>query len=161
MLGKPQKEHKWLERLVGNWTYESEMACEPGKPPVKVTGTESIRSIGGMWIVCEGACEMPGVGAGTMIMTLGYDAGKKRYVGSWIGSMMGNMWTYVGKINAAGNVLTLDTEGPDCTSKSKKLVAYRDAIEVKNKNHKVLRSSMRGKDGKWMTLMTANYRRVK
>lgn len=32
---EPQKEHQWLQKLVGEWTCETEAACEPGKPPVR------------------------------------------------------------------------------------------------------------------------------
>ena len=32
MKTEPQKEHEWLQRLVGEWTYESECSMEPGKP---------------------------------------------------------------------------------------------------------------------------------
>ena len=39
MNPEPQKEHQWLERLVGEWTSESEAIEEPGKPPAKQTGT--------------------------------------------------------------------------------------------------------------------------
>jgi hypothetical protein len=30
-----QKEHQWLQKLVGEWTYEAECAMELGKPPEK------------------------------------------------------------------------------------------------------------------------------
>jgi hypothetical protein len=36
----PQKEHQWLQKLVGEWTYDIEATMEPGKPPEKSTGTE-------------------------------------------------------------------------------------------------------------------------
>ena len=45
-------------------------------------------------------------------MTLGYDPVQKRFVGTFIGSMMTHMWIYNGTLDAAGKVLTLDTEGP-------------------------------------------------
>ncbi len=50
----------------------------PGKPPEKAKGTESVRSLGGLWILAEGRGEMPGGGAMTTMMTLGYDPQKKR-----------------------------------------------------------------------------------
>ncbi len=30
---EPQKEHQWLQKLVGDWTYEAEATMEPGQPP--------------------------------------------------------------------------------------------------------------------------------
>ncbi|MFM9996924.1 MAG: DUF1579 domain-containing protein [Phycisphaerales bacterium] len=159
MFSKPVAQHKWLQKLVGTWAYDSEMPGEPGKPALKCSGTESVRSVGGLWVVGEGRGEMPGGGDATMLITLGYDAAKKRFVGSWVGSMMANMWVYEGVLK--GNTLTLNTEGPDCFGKSKKPVKYRDTITITGRNTRTLSSSMPGKGGKWITFMTAKYTRVK
>ncbi|MGH8728980.1 MAG: DUF1579 domain-containing protein, partial [Burkholderiales bacterium] len=113
MKTEPQKEHEWLQKLVGEWTYESDCSMGPGKPNEKFKGTESVRSLGGLWILAEGRGEMPGGGAATMLITLGYDPQRKRYVGTWIGSMMTYLWVYDGGLDAAGKVLTLNAEGPD------------------------------------------------
>ena len=48
MPAQPQKEHQWLQKLVGEWTYEIEATMEPDQPPVKSTGTETVRSLGGL-----------------------------------------------------------------------------------------------------------------
>src|SRR5262245_12489668 len=74
---QPQKEHQWLQKLVGNWTYETGGMTAPGTPPEKSTGAEIVRSIGGLWVLCEGHGEMPGGGMATSIITLGYDPAKK------------------------------------------------------------------------------------
>ena len=60
MNAEAQKEHRWLHRLVGEWTYESEAVMEAGKPPEKCGGIESVRSLGGLWILAEGQGEIPG-----------------------------------------------------------------------------------------------------
>ena len=59
MKAEPQKEYVWLQRLIGDWTYETEAVMEPGKPPIKTTGSETVRTLGGLWIVGEGQGEMP------------------------------------------------------------------------------------------------------
>ncbi len=161
MKTEPQKEHQWLQKLVGEWTFEGEATMEPGQPPAKFTGTESVRSLAGLWILAEGQGEMPGGGVATMtIMTLGYDLQKGRYVGTFIGSMMTNLWLYDGALDAAERVLTLDTEGPNMAAEGK-MAKYKDVIEFKSDDHRVLTSYMLGDDGKWNGFMTANYRRKK
>lgn len=155
---KPTAQHKWLQKLVGEWTYESEMPTEPGKPPLRCSGKESVRTLGGLWVLAEGRGEMPGGDEGRMLLTLGYDPAKKRFVGSWVGSMMANLWVYDGVLK--GNTLTLSTVGPDFTGK-KKSARYRDTIKVLGRDRRVLMSSMPGKGGKWVTFMTAHYKRVK
>lgn len=155
MKEEPQKEHQWLDKLVGEWTYEHEMASEPGKTPEKFTGTETVRSLGGLWVVCEGRGE-----TSTTIMTLGYDPSKKRYVGTFIGSMMTQMWVYEGEVDPEGKVLTLDTEGPSFTAEGK-TAKYKDSIELKSDDHRVLTSRAQDDDGNWHEFMTSHYRRTK
>jgi hypothetical protein len=157
---EPQEEHRWLEKLLGEWTLEAEATMAPGEPPVKTTGKESVRSLGGLWTVAEGEGEMPGGGTGTSIMTLGYDPQKKRYVGTWVGSMMTHLWVYEGSLDAAERVLTLDCEGPGFSGDGT-LAKYRDVIEIKSDDHRVLTSHVQGEDGTWQAFMTAHYRRRK
>ena len=128
---------------------------EPGKPPAKFTGTESVRSIGGLWVMCEGRGEMPGGGTATTIMALGYDPVKKRYVGTFLGSMMTHLWVYEGGLDAAGKALTLDTEGPNFAAGGR-MTMYKDVIEFKSDDYRVLTSRTLGEDGKWQGFLTAN-----
>jgi len=158
MIAEPQKEHRWLEKFVGEWTFEGEATMAPDQPPVKSTGTESVRSLGGLWILAEGQSEMPGCGPATTIMTLGYDSQKGRFVGTFIASMMTHMWVYDGGLDATGKVLTLDTVGPSMAGDGR-LVKYQDIIEIKSDDHRVLSSQVLGEDGAWHSFMTARYRR--
>jgi len=158
MKAEPQKEHQWLHTLLGEWTSEAEATMEPGKPPETFKGTESVRSLGGLWILAEGQGEMPGGGAATTMMTLGYDPQRQRFVGTWIGSMMTNLWVYDGGLDATERVLTLDAEGPDMAGEGK-TAKYRDVIEFETDDHRVLTSHMLGDDGTWRQFMTAHYRR--
>lgn len=160
MKTEPQKEHQWLQKLVGEWTSEMVASMGPGKPPETFRGTESVRSVGGLWMLCEGRSEMPGGDTSTTWMTLGYDLQKKQYVGTFIGSMMAHMWLYEGSLDAAQKVLTLNTEGPDFSTPGK-VSKYRDAIELRSDDHRVLTSHMLGDDGQWREIMTVHYRRTK
>jgi hypothetical protein len=159
MMCEPQKEHQWLQKLVGEWTYEHECASGPDQPPVKASGTEKVRSIGGLWTVGEGQGEMPGGGASTSIMTLGYDPQAKRYIGTFVASMMTHLWIYNGSLDATGKKLTLDTEGPSMTGEG--MAKYQDIIEFITNDHRTLTARLLGPDGKWQEFMTAHYRRRK
>lgn len=159
MVVEPQKEHQWLQRLVGEWTSEAESA-EPGQPPTIHRGTETVRSIGDIWFLAEGKADMPGGGQGTMLMTLGYDPQKNRFVGTWLGSMMTHLWIYDGELDEAGRVLTLSAEGPSMAGDGS-MAQYRDVIEFKTDDHRVLTSHLLGDDGNWQQFMTAHYYRKK
>lgn len=154
------KQHHWLQQLVGEWICESECVTEPGKPPEKFVGSENVRMLGSLWLLCEGYGEMPGGGTATTMMTLGYDALQQRFVGTWVGSMMTHLWIYDGSLDAGENVLTLNTEGPCCASEGK-LVRQRDVIELKDADQRLLTSYLLEEDGKWLPFMTAHYRRKK
>ena len=130
---------------------------EPAKPPEKFRGTESVRSLGGLWVLCEGRGEMPDGGEATTFMTLGFDTQKGGYVGTWIGSMTSFLWLYRGTLDEEGKVLALDTEGPNFAGEG--LAKFQDIIEIKSDDHRVLTSHTLGEDGIWHRFMTASYRR--
>lgn len=152
---EPQNEHRWLQQLVGDWTFETICDRGPGQPESRQTGRETVRSLGGLWTIGEG--EMPDGGSDQSIMTLGYDPAKKRFVGTFVASMMACLWVYDGELDASQKTLTLDTEGPNYhgegTSK------YQDIIEMVSPDHRILRSQFQGPDGNWVPFMTANYHR--
>jgi hypothetical protein len=159
MQAEPQAEHRWLERLVGDWKFEAE-AIEPGKPPQRATGSESVRTLNGLWYVAEGQGEMPGGGPATTLMTLGYDPAKGRYVGTWIGSMMTHMWVYDGVMSDDGTALELHARGPDFENPGQ-LASYKDVIEFRSDDHRLLSSWTQDARGEWHRFMTAEYRRLK
>ncbi len=154
---QPQKEHQWLQQLVGEWTYEVKGMTGPNQPLEKSTGTESVQSVGGLWVVAEGQGEMCGTMA-TTIMTLGYNPQKQRFVGTWMGSMMTHLWIYDGELDASERVLTLHSEGPSMAG-DRQMAQYKDVIEFKSSDRRVLSSFCQGDDGQWHQFMTANYHR--
>jgi Protein of unknown function (DUF1579) len=158
MQTEPQKEHQWLQQLVGEWTYETEAKMGADEPPEKATGTESVRSLNGLWILAEGQGEMPGCGAATTIMTIGYDPHKQRFVGTWVGSMMSYLWVYDGEMDASEKMLTLNSDGPSMSGEEK-IAKYKDVISFNSDDHRVTTSHVLGDDGQWHQFMTAHYRR--
>ena len=151
----PQKEHEWLKQFVGEWDTEAEVLMEPGKPPVKMKGTESARLVGGFWLISELKGECFGVPM-TGIMTVGYDVQKKKYVGTFICSASDWLCKYEGTVK--GQVLTLDTEGPSFAGDGT-TVRYQDVITLVDANTRTLHSQTLGQDGQWKRFMTATYKR--
>jgi hypothetical protein len=155
---EPQAEHQWLNQLVGEWVWEMDALMGPDQPTTKHTGTDSVQSLG-VWIQCHGTQAMADGKPGLSVMTLGYDTAKKKFVGTFIGSMMTSLWVYEGELDAAGKVLTLDADGPNFTDPTK-TTKYQDKIEVVSPDHRVLTSQALGDDGQWVQFMTAHYRRT-
>jgi hypothetical protein len=156
MKAEPRAEHAWLRQLLGEWVMES---YDEGAGEKDSEWTESVRHVGDVWVVAESRGEMPDGGPATMIMTLGYDPQRQRFVGTFIGSMMTHLWVYDGELDASGKVLTLHAEGPDFKDPGK-TVPYRDVIELESPDHRVLRSLLLGEDGTWKQIMSMRYRRV-
>lgn len=158
MFAQPQQEHQWLQKLVGEWTFEGE-AIGPDQQVMRHAGRERVRPLGDLWIVAEGEGEMPGGGPATWMMTLGYDPEKQRYVGTWIGSMMTHLWFYEGQLDESGESLPLEAEGPGMTPGAS--ARYRDVYELVDDDHRKMSSYVLGDDGQWIRFMTVEYRRVR
>ena len=161
MSPEPTKEHKWLDQLVGEWNCKSQMMMPDGS---SATGnaTEVVRSLGGLWTVAEMKADMPDGSDGEMIMTLGYDPAKGKFVGTFVGSMMNFMWHYLGSLSADGKTLTLDCEGPNMAPGAEPgtTANYQDIVTIVDANTRTLRSQMATPDGGWVQFMEATYKRV-
>jgi hypothetical protein len=155
----PQKEHEWLHQLVGEWTFEAEASMGPGQPAMKCKGTESVRPLGGFWIIADGNGTVMDQPIKTQF-TLGYDPEKKKYVGTWVDSCNNYLWKYEGTLDPTGKILTLDTEGPNPMAAGK-MTKFRETLEIKSTDEKRFSSSAQGDDGKYVTFMTATYLRKK
>jgi len=159
MYQEAQREHRWLRRLLGRWSYHSQVTVEPGQPPLALGGSEVGRPLGDLWVLLEGEGEMPDGNRGRWLMTLGYDPRQGCFVGSWTGSMMAHLWLYRGSLDASGNVLTLDTEGPAMNGEGR-LAHYRDVIEFLADDRRLLRSEVLGDEGQWHQFQVSEFRRA-
>ena len=155
---KPVQEHQWLQKLVGEWRIETEMRMSPDQPKQKSEGAESVKSLGGLWVVGEGKTTMPGGAAMNSFYTLGYDVSFKEYRGCWIASMSSHLWKQVGELSADDKVMTLNCEGPHMTKEG--TANYRDVIEILDENHRTLTSYGQDDNGEWHEFMKAHYTRV-
>jgi Protein of unknown function (DUF1579) len=154
---KPTKEHLWLKQFEGEWVSVMKASMGPGVPEVECQGKMTSQSLGGFWVVNAVENEMMGM---TMhgLATIGYDTDKKKYVGTWVDSMMNYMWKYEGWVDESGKKLTLEAEGPNFMAEGK-MTKFRDAYEFKSKDEIIATSSMLTEDGKWVTFMTGTITR--
>lgn len=130
---------------------------EPGAAPTLWSGTESVRSIGGLWIVAEGGA-LSGHDPFTSLLTIGFDPAKERFVGTWIDSMQTTLWTYTGQLDEERQALTLEAEGPSLFV-PETTIRYRDRFEFLGPDHRRLTSMAQAENGEWITYMTAEAKR--
>jgi hypothetical protein len=158
-LPKPGSEHLWLQRMVGTWRMEGQCAAPPGEEAPVLGGTETVRMLGGLWMLAEGEGEMPGGGTAQSVMTIGYDPARSCFLGTFVASMMTHLWSYRGSLDAAGNTLTLDTEGPDFGTPGR-MAHYQDIIALVGDDTRTLTSRMKDENGTWHQVMSARYTRI-
>ncbi|HVJ69680.1 MAG TPA: DUF1579 domain-containing protein [Caulifigura sp.] len=158
-MPKPTKEHEWLGQFVGEWEMESECTPVPGQPPVKGKMTEKVRPHGGFWIISEGNAEMMGQKF-SIVMTLGYSAEKKKYIGTWTDTMLPHMWQYEGSVDPTGKILTLEADGPSMT-KPGTTTKYRDVTEFKSKDERQFSSYVLDDKGEWVKMASGVAKRKK
>ncbi|WP_372724744.1 DUF1579 domain-containing protein [Novipirellula sp.] len=157
MFAKPQSEHHWLDQLIGKWSLQHECKMPDGNTSM-TTGKIECRSLGGMWLVAESSGESAEGDAWSSIMTLGFDIAQKRYVGTFVGSMMSNIWYYQGIRDADGTRLPLVTEGPKFDGSG--TCPYRDTIEIIDADCWLMNSAMQTDDGNWVTFMNGTHKRT-
>lgn len=161
MFTKPQQQHEWLKKFVGTWDVTTECAMEPGQPSMTARGREVVRMLGDLWVVFEGTGEMPGMpGKMGYLMTLGFDPSKNKFVGSWVGSPMANLFVYEGELDAAGKVLPLNTMGPSMKDPTK-LAQYQDVYEIHGPDKRAMWAQSKNDDGTWTKMMSSTQIRVK
>jgi hypothetical protein len=163
-MPKPGKEHEWLRQFEGTWAGDLDMLIDPMDPgkkldkPLKSKMTESTTMLGGWWAMPVVKGEMMGEtfeGRGQY----GYDAEKKKYIGTWIDSMMPHLWLYEGSLDASGKTLTLEAKGPDCLDPTR-MVKYRDVHEFVDRDTRRMSSAIE-REGKWVPIMRGELKRTK
>ena len=157
-LPGPVKEHELLQKFAGEWESEGEAFMAPGQPPTKLKGVESSRLIGGFWLVAQIKSTLSDFPY-EQILTVGYDPGKKKYIGTVIDSMTSHIWQLEATFDGTGNILTWEMEGPVPSPQTPS--KFREVTELKSPDHKVFTSSILAPDGSWNTMMTIHLRRKK
>ncbi len=157
---KPQKEHEWLNKLVGEWETEAEMFMGPDQPPMKSKGTQSITNFGGLFAFGEGTGDMPNGKKIEYKIAIGYDVSFKEYRMVRIANMSSHIWNGHGQLSADGKTLTLDCVGPNMV-KDGETANYRDVIEIIDDNNRTLKSYGQDENGNWQQFMINHHRRIR
>jgi hypothetical protein len=155
---EPTKEHQWLGRLIGDWSWSHDVPATGDTRVTHLEGTETYRAIGSLWVQGEAVGPLPDGGVSVALTTLGWDPSKGRFTGTWVGSPMPHLWVYDGELDASGRALALYAEGPAMDG-SGTHVPYKDVIEFTDDNARTLTGHTRGADGIWKAFMTVQYRR--
>ena len=155
----PPRDHEWLKQLVGEWDVQWKMYMQPDQPPMEAAGTDSVRALGDQWIIAEAKTTMMG-SPYNGILSLGYSAQKKHFIGTWIDSFGGHLWVYKGTLNDAGDALTLETEGPSLEN-PEKTARYKEIIQITGRDSRTFTSNFEAEDGTWVKILTVESRRKK
>lgn len=120
----PGDQHKYLGRMVGDWTYTSKFWMAPGQPPMESTGTMHAEWIlGGRYVQSTWKGELMGQpfeGRGTD----GYDKVTGKFFSAWLDNAGLGIFVQTGDCDLAKKVCTLSGEmvdpmtGKKATSKS-------------------------------------------
>ena len=115
--------------------------------------------LGDLWLINSSEHTISGVSL-TSLQMIGYNPDKQKYVGIWTDSMVNHMWHYEGTVDASGNKLTLEAEGPSMSGDGT-MATYRDAFEFTDADTIVATSSIQGPDGEWTVFMQGTATRRK
>ncbi len=156
MFAKPSAEHHWLDQLIGDWEFVHRCKMPDGSES-STPGQMTCRSLGGMWLICESSGTSEEGGTWSSIMTVGFDPAQSQYVGTFIGSMMANIWPYHGVLDSSGKRLALYSEGPkfDGNGDGK----YRDTIEVIDADKWLFSSELLTDEGSWVNFLDGEHLR--
>jgi hypothetical protein len=147
---QPTPEHLWLQKLLGTWHFD--------QGPEGMTGTETVTAIGDLWIQGHSAASC-GPMAMSYVVTLGFDPERKKFVGTWVGSMMTFLWVYEGELDTDGKTLVLSATGPSMKADGA-MLAYRDVITLLEDGSRTLTSFQQGADGVWNQFMSMTLTRA-
>lgn len=153
----PQSQHHWLNQLVGEWDFVH-LCKMPDGTENTTPGTMMCRTLGGMWLICESTYELDD-SSWYSVITLGFDPEQNQYVGTFIGSMMANIWHYQGNLDGSGRRLPLMSEGPSLTGNG--TTKYRDTIEIIDGDTWLFTSEMLTEDGQWVQFLDGKHLRSK
>lgn len=135
----------WLDRLVGEWTYEASSVPAGSGPPS--TGVETVVRRG-RWIVIESDDHAR--------FQLALDPDSGRVAGDFISWEHPSLWVYDGAPD--GDRMVLASRGPRFDGQPGE-TDYEDVWEILSEDERVTRGRVKGDDGQWSDFNITRYRR--
>lgn len=148
------REHDWLRRMTGEWKLMQEYFCFPDEPLVSF-GSESIRLIGGRWIMAQAE-----IGRYTRTSTLDFDPVKRLFVGTAFDSLSNHLWVHEATLDELGNTLTLETLGPEYPIGDEPFFPIKETTVFQNQNRRFSQMSILRESGEWQILIETHALRV-
>jgi len=130
-MAKPGPEHRFLEKLAGNWKAEGSFWMDPSAPPARTTGTTVNEMIlGGRFLrsTYDGPSPL-GDGNFSGIGLDGFDRITKKYVGTWVDTFQTMIMSFEGSVDASGKVRTMIAEYPSPLGGSAKMKAVTTILD--------------------------------
>lgn len=114
---QPGPEHKRMERMVGQWSYQGEAKESPLGPAGKISGSETCEWFqGGFAVICRSKGTGP-KGSVTGMGVMSYDPMQKTYTYYAVSSLgdnmfvrghvKGNVWTFEDSMDIGGKPMTV------------------------------------------------------
>ncbi len=147
-----------LKQDVGTWETETSIWTAPGAEPLVSRGKEKSYMLGKFWLVYEFEGSMAGQsfsGSGN----LGYDAKRKKYIGTWVESTSPNLGLHEGTWDEATNSFTMYSVARDPSAQPEK--AHKMVSTYQDKDHRkfVMYEQMPGETDEWRKMMEIKYTR--
>ncbi len=136
---KPTPQHRWLQRLVGDWEVTCSYYTIPGEDPIVVPGKESVEALGDFWIVGHFEADMLGTPIVGQSMA-GYDPVRQLFVGSWKDNYTPFHYTFEGKLNDDESELFLTGDNYD--PMRQRISTYQSCTEYIGDSERVLTLSV-------------------
>ncbi len=154
-MEKPGEHHKHLKMMAGTWDVKSKFHMVPGQT-IEMNGVEIAKmQPGGFWLISDFSGKFMGEPFhGHAVM--GYEAHKKKYIGTWADSFGSVLVTTTGTCSKDGKVTTMIGKGYDPMQKRE--ITYKQVYKIKDANNRTYHMyDVQGKNEK--LIMESVYRR--
>lgn len=133
-MEKPGEHHKHLKMMAGTWDYKSKFHTVPGQI-IEMSGVEVARmQPGGFWLISNFTGKITSIPFHGHAV-IGYEAHKKKYIGTWADSLGSVLVTSSGTRSKDGKTITMIGRGYEPMQKRE--ITYKQVYENKDANTRI------------------------